>query len=225
MAIAYIRPDKNFGTAYDQLKLITSYAMMHKIVIEEKFIDHSPTKKSENVEEFAAMKFFRAHKGATLLVADVWVFGNDVEEITQSFNCLFKNDMTVHFVAKSVVMSKLSSAVFVLGLLDDARQMLQKKMQKRVGRPRGSRSSSKFDVYLEEIMTYIQEGKSVSEIARILGVSRSSLKDYVESRELKKLSLEPVVFEKTSEEDLIKKAQCPDEVYKTKNTTNEGASA
>ena len=225
MAIAYIRPDKQFGTAYDQLKLVTSYAIINEMKIEEKLIDHSP-KKGRSPEEFEATKFFRSHKGATLLVADVWVFGNGVEEIAQAFNCLFKNDITVHFVAKSVVMSKRSSAVFVLGLLDDVRQMLQKSSQKRVGRPRGSKSSSKFDVYLEEIMGYIQEGKSVSEIARILGVSRSSLKDYIESRELKKLAQEPFVFEKTSEKDLIEKAQCPDEAYKMKSINNdEGASA
>ena len=66
----------------------------------------------------------------------------------------------------------------------------------------------------------------MSEIARILGVSRSSLKDYIESRELKKLSSEPLVFEKKSEEDVIKQAQCPDEAYKTmKNINKEGASA
>ncbi len=225
MAIAYIRPDKHFGTAYDQLKLITSYAMLNDMEIEEKFIDHS-AKRGRTLEEFEATKYFRSHKGATLLVADVWVFGNGVEEIAQAFNCLFKNDITVHFVSKSVVMSKRSSAVFVLGLLDDARQMLQKSSQKSVGRPKGSRSSSKFDIYLEEIMSYLQEGKSVSEIARILGVSRSSLKDYIESRELKKLATEPLVFEKRSEDDVIQKAQCPDEAYKTMHTTyNEGANA
>ena len=225
MAIAYIRPDKHFGTAYDQLKLITSYALVNGMEVSEKLIDHSP-KRGRSLDEFEATKFFRAHKVGTLLVADVWVLGNSVEEIAQAFNCLFKNDITVHFVAKSVVMSKRSSAVFVLGLLDDARQMLQKSSQKRVGRPRGSKSSSKFDVYLEKIMAYIQEGKSVSEIARLLGVSRSSLKDYIESRELKKLALDPLVFEKKSEEDVIKQAQCPDEAFKTMKTmNNEGASA
>ena len=225
MAIAYIRPDKHFGTAYDQLKLITSYAMVSGLKIVEKFIDHSQ-KRGRIPEEFEATKYFRAHKRATLLVADVWVFGSSVEEIAQAFNCLFKNDITVHFVAKSVVMSKRSSAVFVLGLLDDARQMLQKSSQKGVGRPRGSKSSSKFDVYLEEIMNYLQEGKSVSEIARILGVSRSSLKDYIESRELKKLAAEPLVFEKRSEEELIKGAQCPDEAYEMMKTINKkGVSA
>jgi len=221
MAIAYIRPDKHFGTAYDQLKLVTSYAIVNGMKIEDKLIDHSP-KRGRKVEEFEATKFFRKHQGATLLVANVMVFGNGVEEIALAFNCLFKNDITVHFVEKSVVMSKHSSAVFVLGLLDEARQMLEKSSQKRVGRPRGSKSSSKFDVYLEEIMDYIQEEKSVSEIARILGVSRSSLKDYIESRELKKLALEPFTFEKTSEEEVIKKAQCPDEAY---NIHNKGASA
>ncbi|SFV52225.1 hypothetical protein MNB_SM-7-1229 [hydrothermal vent metagenome] len=224
MAIAYIRPDKNFGTAYDQLKFITSYALLNKMQITRKFIDHTP-KNNRSLEEFEATKFFRSHQGETLLVADIWVFGGDVEEITQAFNCLFKNDITIHFVTKSVVMSKRSSAVFVLGLLDEARRMLQKSSQKRVGRPKGSRSSSKFDIYLERIISYIQEEKSVSEIARLLGVSRSSLKDYIESRELKKLAQEPLIFEKRSEEDVINMAQCPDEAYEMSQQSNKGASA
>ena len=224
MAIAYIRPDKHFGSAYDQLKLITSYAIVHEMRIEEKLIDHA-LKRGRDIEEFEATKFFRSHRGSTLVVADVWVLGNGVEEIAQAFGCLFKNDITVHFAAKSVVMSKGSSASFVLGLLDDARQMLQSRSHKKVGRPRGSKSSSKFDVYLEEIMGYIQEGKSVSEIARTLGVSRSSLKDYIESRELKKLALAPFVVEQQSEEEVIQKVQCPDEAYMAMKQLNEGASA
>ncbi len=217
MAIAYIRPDKNFEGAYEQLKSIMSYALANGIEISEKFIDHTP-KKDQEPEDFEATKFFRSHAGSTLLVADVWTFGNSVEEIAQAFSCLFKNDITVHFVEKSIVASKQSSAMFVLGLLDNARQLFKKTKQKRVGRPKGSKSSSKFDVYLEEIMRFIQEGKSVSEMARTLGVSRSSLKDYIESRELKQLAGDAFNAKRvvTSEEDVINRIQCPDETEQCK---------
>ena len=65
--------------------------------------------------------------------------------------------------------------------------MLQDDAKKGIGRPRGSKSSSKFDIYLEKIIQLLKDKKSVSEIARILDVSRSSLKDYIESRELKEV--------------------------------------
>jgi response regulator of citrate/malate metabolism len=75
----------------------------------------------------------------------------------------------------------------VLGLIDQLRQVLQDDAKKGIGRPKGSKSSSKFDIHLEKIIDLLKQRHSVSEIARILGVSRSSLKDYVESRELKEV--------------------------------------
>jgi DNA-binding CsgD family transcriptional regulator len=104
----------------------------------------------------------------------------------------------------------------VLGLLDSFRQSLQNIEHKVVGRPKGSRSSSKFDKYLKEIMQYIKEGKNVSEMARILQVSRSSLKDYIESRELKTLVKESFYKKESvaAEEDVIKTIKCPDEKLK-----------
>ena len=129
-------------------------------------------------------RYFKEHQGATLLLSDVWVLSTNMEDLVQMFSCLMKNEYAVHFIKKSVIMTKQSDAMLVLGLLDGIRQTLQSSEQKSVGRPKGSKSSSKFDIYLEEIMNYIQEGRSVSEMARLLGVSRSSLKDYIESREL-----------------------------------------
>lgn len=63
----------------------------------------------------------------------------------------------------------------------------EKERTKQLGRPKGSKSSSKFDVHQREIITLLSEGMSVSAIARELKVSRSSLKDYIESRRLKDL--------------------------------------
>jgi transposase-like protein len=89
---------------------------------------------------------------------------------------------------------------------------MQENAKRVIGRPKGSKSSSKFDVYINEVLQYIREGKSVSEMARILGVSRSSLKDYIESRELKQVafgSLVPKVSE-NAEEQVISTIVCPE---------------
>jgi hypothetical protein len=75
----------------------------------------------------------------------------------------------------------------VLGLVDQLRQTIQNEEKKEIGRPKGSKSSSKFDLYLEQIIAELKQGRNVSDIARLLNVSRSSLKDYVESRALKEL--------------------------------------
>ena len=212
MVLAYIRPDKNFDSAYEQLKLIKSYSMANGITIDEKFIDHDvQAKRLEEREEVTS--FFQKHTGATLLVCDAWVLSTDMEDLVQMFSCLLKHDYQVHFIKRSVVMNRQSEVMVVLGLLDGVRQALKNNKHKSVGRPKGSKSSSKFDVYLEEIMNYIQEGKSVSEMARLLGVSRSSLKDYIESRELKELANESFLLKKSiiAEADVIKTIQCPNE--------------
>jgi len=196
MVITYIRPDKNFDTAYEQLKLIKSYSMANNIEIDDRFIDHDVQAKRLS-EKTDLTRYFRQHKGATLLVSDVWVLSTNMEDLVQIFSCLLKNEYEVHFIQKSVVFTKESGIMVALGLLDGIRQVLQSSAYKGVGRPKGSKSSSKFDIYLEEIMNFIQEGKSVSEMARQLEVSRSSLKDYIESRELKQLATDPFLLKES----------------------------
>ena len=50
-------------------------------------------------------------------------------------------------------------------------------------------------------------------MARILEVSRSSLKDYIESRELKQVALESLLAKdsESSQEDVINSIICPNE--------------
>ena len=101
--------------------------------------------------------------------------------------------------------------MLVLGLIDQLRQTLQDNSKKSIGRPKGSRSSSKFDQYHNKILSLIKEKKSVSEIARVLHVSRSSLKDYIESRELKNFASGYAVHEtpENAEAKVINTITCP----------------
>jgi DNA invertase Pin-like site-specific DNA recombinase len=211
MVIAYIRPDKNFLAAHEQLQQVNSYAVAHEIKIDEEFIDHTSQNK-RLAERTNVTKYFQSHPNSTLLVYDVWTLSTDMEDLIQMVSCLMKNNYKVHFVKHSVIMSQQSSAMLILGLMDQLRQKMQENAKRVIGRPKGSKSSSKFDVYINEVLQYIREGKSVSEMARILGVSRSSLKDYIESRELKQVafgSLVPKVSE-NAEEQVISTIVCPE---------------
>lgn len=210
MVIAYIRPDKNFLAAHEQLQHLNSYAIANDITIDEEFLDH--TSQNRRLEERADVtNYFQSHSASILLVYDVWVLSTNMEDLVQMASCLMKNNYQVHFIKHSVIMSQHSSAMLILGLMDQLRQKLHENAKRVIGRPKGSRSSSKFDVYINKLLTYIREGKSVSEMARLLGVSRSSLKDYIESRELKQVafgSLMPQVGE-NAEETVINKIVCP----------------
>ncbi|MBA3024789.1 MAG: hypothetical protein FP820_00100 [Sulfurimonas sp.] len=210
MVITYVRPDKNFDAALEQLQLINSYAISHNLSVDDEFIDHVSQNKRLN-ERTHVTEYFQSKAGCTLLIYDVWVLSTDMEDLIQMFSCLLKNEFNVHFIKQSVIISSKSSVMLVLGLIDQLRQTLQNDSKKVVGRPKGSKSNSKFDRYINEIITYIKEKKSVSEMARALKVSRSSLKDYIESRELKQVafgSLLPIAPE-NAEEQVINTIICP----------------
>jgi hypothetical protein len=45
MVVAYIRPDKYFDAAHDQLQLINSYAVQNNLIIDDEFIDQTSQNK------------------------------------------------------------------------------------------------------------------------------------------------------------------------------------
>lgn len=210
--IAYIRPDKYFDAAGEQLQVINSYAIANGITIDEEVIDHISQNKRLD-ERTHVTENFQAQEGSTLLIQDVWVLSSNMEDVAEMFSCLLKNHFEVHFIKQSVIITRDSEAMLIFALIDQLRQTLHAQEKKVIGRPKGSKSSSKFDQYISDIIHFIQEKKSVSEMARTLEVSRSSLKDYIESRELKQVafgSLLPKVADK-SQEEFINSIICPNE--------------
>jgi DNA invertase Pin-like site-specific DNA recombinase len=210
MVITYVRPDKNFDAALEQLQLINSYAISNDLTIDDEFIDHVSQNKRLN-ERIHVTDYFQSKAGCTLLIYDVWVLSTDMEDLIQMFCCLLKHEFSVHFVKQSVIISPKSNVMLVLGLIDQLRQTLQNESKKVVGRPKGSKSNSKFDRYINEIITYIKDKKSVSEMARALKVSRSSLKDYIESRELKQVAFGSLlqISPENAEQQVINTITCP----------------
>lgn len=213
MAISYIRPDKNFDGAYDQLKHINAYAITNGLEIENEMVDHTSVNK-RIVDRPEVTQYFHANENGVLVIYDSWVLSSNIEDLVQIISCLFKHNITLHLVRQGVIIDKHSDVMVVLGLIDQLRQILQSESKKAIGRPKGSRSSSKFDKYLDDIIESLRNGKSVSEMSRDIGVSRSSLKDYIESRELKQVALGSIIMESSqgSEAQLIETIKCPTEV-------------
>jgi len=210
MIVSYIRSDKDFDGIYEQLKLINSYADQKNLPIDEEMVDHTSQSK-RIVERHDVVSFFRSLHDDTLIVYDTWVLSSHIEDVIQMLSCLLKNGITIHLVKPGVVIDRKSDTMVVLGLIDQLRQVVQDDAKKGIGRPKGSKSSSKFDIHLEEIIVLLKERRSVSEISRILGVSRSSLKDYIESRELKEVvsGTFGTGNDKDAEEMVIGTIRCP----------------
>lgn len=211
MTIAYIRPDKNFHGVHKQLQLINSYAMTNKISIDDEFIDQKSQDK-RLIDRKEVSTYLREKPNSTLLLYDTWVLSTDIQDLIQMISCLLKKNYTLHIIKQSLILSQNSPAVVVLGIVDQLRQKLQDDTKKVIGRPKGSKSDSKFDVYTNTIIKYIKEEKSVSEMARLLKVSRSSLKDYIESRELKQIAFSSLLPSppEDAQERVINKINCPE---------------
>jgi len=210
MTVSYIRPDKDFENVYEQLKLVNAYSEQMVLPVETEMIDQLSQNKRLS-ERCDVVRLFRSLQNDTVLIYDTWVLSTNIEDVVQMFSCLLKNNIEVHFVKQGIVINAQSDTMVVLGLIDQLRQLVQNEEKKGIGRPKGSKSVSKFDGQLDEIIALLKSGNSVSEISRLLKVSRSSLKDYVESRELKTL-VSGVVLSNNGENTramMIETIQCP----------------
>ena len=212
MTLAYIRPDKNFDAAGEQLQHINSYAISNNLTIDDEFIDYTSQNKLLH-ERINVTDYFQSKSKSTLIIYDMWVLSTNVQDLVQMFSCLLKHEFSVHFIKQSVIMTRQSNVMLVLGLIDQFRQILENESKRVIGRPKGSKSNSKCDKHIGEILTHIKENKSVSEIARTLGVSRSSLKDYIESRELKQVAFGSLLPKAPldAEEQVINTITCPNQ--------------
>ncbi len=212
MIMAYIRPDKNFDAAGEQIQQIKSYAIANNFIIDDEFIDHISQNKPLS-QRVHVTDYFQSHTKSTLIIYDVWVLSTNIKDLVQMFSCLLKHEFTVHFIKQSVIISQHTNVMLVLGLIDQFRQKLESESTRVVGRPKGSRSNSKFDKYISEILVYLREEKSVSAISRLLNVSRSSLKDYIVSRELKQVAFGSLLPKspENAEEQVINTIVCPNE--------------
>ena len=211
MTIAYIRPDKHFEGIHKQLQLINSYALTNNIHIDDEYIDQKSQDKKLTQRKDVS-KYLKERPDSTLLLYDIWVLSTDIQDLVQMLCCLLKKGFHLHIIKQSLILSKSSPAVVILGVVNQLRQKIQNEAKKVIGRPKGSKSNSKFDKYTNKIISFIKEEKSVSEMARLLKVSRSSLKDYIESRELKQIAFSSLLPfpTKDAEEIVIDKINCPE---------------
>ena len=186
MTYAYLRQIPGHGNLSEQQRHILSFALARGLQIDKEVIEYSTKQRSiEEREEFE--RFLQSlEEGDRIVVEHLAVLSDNVEEVVKVINCMLSRDITLYLAANKIKVTKQTPLVDVFPLLNDLREA-QKANTGRIGRPKGSKSSSKFDVFQAQIIAMLKEDMSVSAIARELGVSRSSLKDYIESRGLRDL--------------------------------------
>ena len=171
-----------------QQKHIFRYANQNSMDIDSTEIDNSA--ENEKLESRNELKgFLRSlDYNDTVLIYSLSTFSNSLEEQIKIFNCLFERSITVHITNINLKVTRDIRAFEIFSVfLKESDSFFDIKKTTVQGRPKGRMSKSKFDVYRLEIIGYLEKKLSVLEISRILNVSRSSLKDYINSRGLKDL--------------------------------------
>ena len=186
MTYAYLRQLRGKRNIAQQQSMILSFSLGHGLNIEKEVFEYSNKNRSiEEREEFE--KFIHGlKKGDAIVVDEIWMLSEKVDEIIKVINCMSSREITLYIASSQTVINTQSLVGEIFPLLNSLREE-QRNRQNQIGRPKGSRSSSKFDKYQTQIIALLKEGMNVSAIARELGVSRSSLKDFIESRGIKEM--------------------------------------
>ena len=186
MNYAYLRQMPDNHNMSEQQRNILSFSLAQNLVIDKEVIEYSS--KNHLIEERKKFEEFMhsLEEGSSLVVDTLSVLSDRAEELIKIINCMLSRKIDLYIASAKRRINKETTVVEIFPLLNDLREA-QKAKSNQIGRPKGSRSSSKFDAYQPQIISLLKEGMNVSAIARELKVSRSSLKDYIESRGIKEL--------------------------------------
>ncbi|HEC45461.1 MAG: hypothetical protein B6D54_00045 [Epsilonproteobacteria bacterium 4484_65] len=186
MTYAYLRQMPDNNNMSEQQRNILSFSLTQNIDIDKEVIEYSS--KNHLIEERKKFEEFMhsLEEGNTLVIDTLSVLSDRAEELIKIINCMLSRSIDLYIASSKTLLNKETTIVEIFPLLNDLREA-QKAKSNQIGRPKGSRSSSKFDVYQPQIIALLKEGLNVSAIARELEVSRSSLKDYIESRGIREL--------------------------------------
>jgi len=186
MNYAYLRQMPDNTNMSEQQRSILSFSLAQNLEIDKEVIEYSsknhPIEERKKFEEF----MHSLEEGSNLVVDTLSILSDRAEELIKIINCMLSRRINLFIASSKTRLDKETTVVEIFPLLNDLREA-QKAKSNQIGRPKGSRSSSKFDIYQSEIISLLKRGINVSAIARELDVSRSSLKDYIESRKIKEL--------------------------------------
>jgi DNA invertase Pin-like site-specific DNA recombinase len=186
MNYAYLRQMPDNNNMSEQQRNILSFSLAQNLEIDKEVIEYSS--KNHLIEDREKFEEFMhsLEEGSSLIVDTLSVLSNRAEELIKIINCMLSRRIDLYIASSQRRINKETTLVEIFPLLNDLREA-QKAKSNQIGRPKGSRSSSKFDTYQPQIISFLKEGMNVSAIARELSVSRSSLKDYIESRGIREL--------------------------------------
>ncbi len=185
MNVIYLRTGSARYPLLEQENTIRGFAQALGMEVERTITESAPPQKDlEERTEF--LKDIRSMKeGDAFFTASLSYLSQRAGELVKLLDCFFKRNVTLYLCDQSMILNRKTPSFLVMHLLASLRETSMQQGEGRMGRPTGSRSVSQFDAMRDEIVRFLEMGKSVSEISRNLNISRTSLTDYIRSRELK----------------------------------------
>ena len=194
MVYAYVRVSTDKQEAENQKYEILKYANERKLGNVE-FIEETVSGRKSWKERKIGALISELQKGDILIVTELSRLGRSMLEIMELLSILLRNGIELHVVKSSQILKDdLQSKVFAMAfsiaaeierelISQRTREALQRRKAegKPLGRPKGS-YSSKLDRYREQIDEFLSKGVSISSIAKIIGVSYSTLWNYLKRR-------------------------------------------
>lgn len=189
MVYAYLRQTSRSSSLSIQQQSIASCARSFDLEIDKEVLEYSNVLlKMQNRKKFESF-IGNLKENDTVIVYDIFLLSCYMGEIIEIINCMLRHRVNLHIASMNTLINNESKIEQLLPMLTrDTNETKSKSNQ--LGRPKGSRSSSKFDSHRFKITSMLKDGMSVSAIARELKVQRSSLKDYINSRELREFAQE-----------------------------------
>jgi len=188
LTYSFIRQLSGDESLLEQRATIVEYAKRKALTLDSEMIEFEsaerPLKERQAFQDF----IHSLSDGDNLVIERIEILGRNMEEVIVVINCMLSRGITLHIVSSDLIIKKETGISRILPMIIKLEEHQQEDERVgRVGRPKGRRSASKFDIYLPKIVEGLKANKSVSAIARELNISRSSLKDYIESRRLKEI--------------------------------------
>ncbi|MCF6244321.1 MAG: recombinase family protein [Sulfurovum sp.] len=186
MVYAYIRQVPYLDNLVIQKNDILAFSHYKNLKIDQEVIEYSTKDLPIDAREEFGSFLKSLDKGEyTVFVASLSVLSSRMDELVKVINCMLSHNVDLWICDIHLLINRDTRMTDIFPLLEKHRKESKENVQ--LGRPKGSKSQSKFDIYHSEIIAMLSKQQTVSAIARTLGVSRSSLKDYIISRELKSL--------------------------------------
>ncbi len=197
--VAYLRVSKSDQDTNNQKLAILAFAQKERISIDH-FIEITVSSRRSKAARKIEALFAQLMPKDTLIVSELSRLGRSVGEVITTIDSLVQREIgfiavkeTIRLNGEANLQTKVMITLFSL-FADIERELISMRTREalaaaraagvKLGRPKGSLGQSKLDGKKQEIEKFLALGVSKVSIAKITGVSRSTLIHFIRSRGL-----------------------------------------